>query len=114
VATVADAPTFTDLVDFLSDREGRQVYVEIGTRDQGSRERHTDEFIAMIHGRRRTHRRRISELTPRSRAGGEGVYFLARKYQPGVIEGGQVLYLAETGKRSKRLLAGCLSPSTGI
>jgi hypothetical protein len=28
----------------------------------------------------------------------EGVYFLARKYRPGVIDGGQVLYLAETGE----------------
>jgi len=28
----------------------------------------------------------------------EGAYFLARKYRPGVIEGGQVLYLAETGE----------------
>jgi hypothetical protein len=27
----------------------------------------------------------------------EGAYFLARKYRPGVIEGGQVLFLAETG-----------------
>ncbi|HEY5710099.1 MAG TPA: hypothetical protein VIS51_11990 [Solirubrobacterales bacterium] len=29
---------------------------------------------------------------------GEGVSFLARKYRPGVIEGGQVLYLAERGE----------------
>lgn len=28
-------------------------------------------------------------------AGGEGAYFLARKYRPGVIEGGRILYLAE-------------------
>jgi hypothetical protein len=44
--------TFTDLVDFLADREGQKVYVEIGTRDQEARERDTDEFIAKIHGRR--------------------------------------------------------------
>lgn len=31
-------------------------------------------------------------------AGGEGAYFLARKYRPGVIEGGQILYLAEAGE----------------
>jgi hypothetical protein len=47
---VADDQTFTDLVDFLADREGQQVYVEIGTRDQESRESHTDEFIAKVHG----------------------------------------------------------------
>jgi hypothetical protein len=29
---------------------------------------------------------------------GEGANFLARKYRPGVIEGGEVLYLAETGE----------------
>jgi hypothetical protein len=28
----------------------------------------------------------------------EGVYFLARKYRPGVIEGGRVIYWAETGE----------------
>jgi hypothetical protein len=28
----------------------------------------------------------------------EGVYFLARRYRPGVVEGGRVLYLAETGE----------------
>lgn len=49
---MADDLTFTHLVDFLSDREGRKVYVEIGTRDQESRERNTDEFIAKIHGHR--------------------------------------------------------------
>jgi hypothetical protein len=32
----------------------------------------------------------------------EGVYLLARKYRPGVIEGGQVLYLAETGEAFER------------
>jgi hypothetical protein len=31
-------------------------------------------------------------------ADAEGVYFLARKYRPGVIEGGRVHYLAETGE----------------
>lgn len=32
----------------------------------------------------------------------EGFYFLARKYRPGVIEGGQVIFLAETGEIFKR------------
>jgi len=49
---VADDLTFSHLVDFLADREGQEVYVEVGTRDQESRERHTDEFIAKIHGHR--------------------------------------------------------------
>jgi hypothetical protein len=49
---VSDEPTFTDLVDFLSDCAGEQIYVEIGTRDQESREAQTDEFIAKIHGYR--------------------------------------------------------------
>lgn len=47
-----DELTFTDLVDFLSDREGQKVYVEIGTRDHEARESDTDEFIAKIHGHR--------------------------------------------------------------
>lgn len=49
---VPDKLTFTHLLDFLSDREGQKVYVEIGTRDQESREADTDEFIAKIHGHR--------------------------------------------------------------
>ena len=49
---VADDLTFTHLVDFLADREGQQVYVEIGTRDRESRESDTDEFIAKVHGHR--------------------------------------------------------------
>lgn len=49
---MADDLTFTNLVDFLRDREGQKVYVEIGTRDRESSERDTDEFIANIHGRR--------------------------------------------------------------
>lgn len=49
---MADALIFTDLVDFLTDHQGQQVYVEIGTRDQESRENHTDEFIAKVHGHR--------------------------------------------------------------
>lgn len=36
----------------------------------------------------------VSKLSVR----GEGIYFLARKYRPGLIEGGQVLYLVETGE----------------
>jgi hypothetical protein len=46
-----------------------------------------------------------SELNPRERewtskflASGEGVYLLVRKYRPGLIEGGRVLYWAETGE----------------
>jgi len=31
-------------------------------------------------------------------ARGEGVYLLARKYRPGAVDGGQVLYWAETGE----------------
>jgi hypothetical protein len=31
-------------------------------------------------------------------AGGAGAFFLARKYRPGLIEGGDVLYWAETGE----------------
>jgi hypothetical protein len=49
---MADDLTFSDLVDFLVDREGQEKYVEIGTRDQDSRERDTDEFIAKIHRHR--------------------------------------------------------------
>jgi hypothetical protein len=49
---VPDELTFTHLVDFLSDREGQEVYVEIGARDQESREADTDEFIAKFHGHR--------------------------------------------------------------
>lgn len=49
---VSDELTFTNLLDFLSDHEGRKVYVEIGTRDQESREAYTDEFVAKIHGHR--------------------------------------------------------------
>lgn len=51
------------------------------------------------------------ELNPRERewtskflAAGEGVYFLARKYRPGLIEGGQVLYWAETGEAFETVL----------
>ena len=44
--------TFIDLVDFLSDREGKKVCVEIGTRDQESRESNTDEFVAKFRGHR--------------------------------------------------------------
>ena len=49
---MAGEPTFSDLVDFLADREGQEVYVEIGTRDHEARERNTDEFITKIHGHR--------------------------------------------------------------
>jgi hypothetical protein len=41
---------------------------------------------------------REREWASKFSAAGEGVYFLARKYRPGVIEGGQVLYFAETGE----------------
>jgi hypothetical protein len=49
---MADNLTVSHLVDFLADREGREVYVEIGTRDQETREHETDEFIVKIHGHR--------------------------------------------------------------
>lgn len=49
---VSDELTFTNLLDFLADHEGQKVYVEIGTRDQESRETDTDEFVVKIHGHR--------------------------------------------------------------
>lgn len=49
---MADDLTFSDLVDFLADHDGKPVYVEIGTRDREARESDTDEFIAKIHGHR--------------------------------------------------------------
>jgi len=45
VPAVADELTFTD-------HQGQRVYVEIGTRDQESRESDTDEFVAKVHGHR--------------------------------------------------------------
>jgi hypothetical protein len=44
---------------------------------------------------------REREWVSKFSAGGEGVYFLARKYRPGTIEGGEVLYFAETGEAFK-------------
>jgi hypothetical protein len=41
---------------------------------------------------------RQREWVSKFSAGDQGVYFLARKYSPGVIEGGEVLYLAEVGE----------------
>lgn len=41
---------------------------------------------------------REREWVSKFSAVGEGVYLLARKYRLGVIEGGQVIYLAETGE----------------
>jgi hypothetical protein len=64
---VTDALTFTDLVDFLSDREGQKVYVEIGARDHEARERDTDEFMAVIHG----HRLRVIQDATDPDVGGE-------------------------------------------
>jgi len=49
---VADELTFTDLIDFLSDHEGRKVYVEIGTRDRESAEQPADAFILQLYGHR--------------------------------------------------------------
>lgn len=49
---MADELTFSDLVDFLADHDGKKVNVEIGTRDREARERDTDEFIAKIHDHR--------------------------------------------------------------
>lgn len=44
---------------------------------------------------------RADDWTSEFSAWGEGDDFLARKYRPGTIEGGQVLYLAETGETSE-------------
>ena len=41
---------------------------------------------------------REREWVSKFEAMGEGVDFIARKYRPGVIEGGEVLYFAETGE----------------
>jgi len=41
---------------------------------------------------------RRTEWVSKLSATGEGVYFLARKYRPGVIAGTQVLFFAETGE----------------
>jgi hypothetical protein len=38
------------------------------------------------------------EWTSNLSAGGDGAYFLARRYKPGLIEGGDVLYWVETGE----------------
>jgi hypothetical protein len=43
----------------------------------------------------RIHRR--AEWTSKLSASTRGIYFLARKYKPGALEGGPVLFLAETG-----------------
>ncbi|HEU4739960.1 MAG TPA: hypothetical protein VFS54_12895 [Solirubrobacterales bacterium] len=43
--------------------------------------------------------RRNAEWTSKLGARTLGTYFIARKYEPGVIEEGQVLFLAETGVR---------------
>lgn len=49
---MADDLTFTDVVDFLSDREGGKVYVEIGTRDLENQQQPADAFILKLHGHR--------------------------------------------------------------
>lgn len=49
---MADDLTFTDVVDFLSDREGGEVYVEIGTRDVENPVQPADAFILKLHGHR--------------------------------------------------------------
>jgi hypothetical protein len=49
---MADDLTFTDVVDFLSDREGGKVYVEIGTRDVENQQQPADAFILKLHGHR--------------------------------------------------------------
>lgn len=46
-----DDLTFSQLVDYLSDREGKNVYVEIGTPDHEGPER-ADLFILKLHGYR--------------------------------------------------------------
>lgn len=44
--------TFTDLVDFLADHEGKKVYVEIGTRYPGEEESGIDAFVLKLHGQK--------------------------------------------------------------
>lgn len=44
--------TFTDVVDFLADHQGRKVYVEIGTRDRESAEQSADAFVLQLYGHR--------------------------------------------------------------
>ena len=44
--------TFSSLVDFLADHEGKKVYVEIGTRDREAREQPTDAFLLTLYGHR--------------------------------------------------------------
>jgi hypothetical protein len=48
---VADEQTFSNLVDYLSDHEGKNVYVEIGTHDHEGPE-NADLFILKLHGYR--------------------------------------------------------------
>lgn len=45
---------------------------------------------------------REREWVSKFSAVGDGVYLLARKYRPGTIEGGDVLYFAETGEAFER------------
>lgn len=47
-----DELTLADMIDFLSDHEGREVYVEIGTRDRESTEQPADSFLLKLHGHR--------------------------------------------------------------
>jgi hypothetical protein len=47
---VPDQPTVSNLIDFLSDHEGDDVYVEIGTRDRESTEQPADAFLLKLHG----------------------------------------------------------------
>lgn len=50
-APVPDELTFSDLVDYLSDHEGKNVYVQIGTHDHEGPE-NADLFILKLHGYR--------------------------------------------------------------
>jgi hypothetical protein len=49
---MADDLTFADVIDFLADREGGKVYVEIGTRDVENPQQPADAFILKLHGHR--------------------------------------------------------------
>lgn len=62
---MADDLTFTDVVDFLSDREGGEVYVEIGTRDVENPQQPADAFILKLH------RHRLGKVEDATDEGGE-------------------------------------------
>jgi hypothetical protein len=46
---MSDRLTFSDVVDFLADHEGSEVYVEIGMPDRDSAEQPADAFLLKAH-----------------------------------------------------------------